>query len=518
MVLFTNKSVQRNSISGESIRSIFKDNLGNIWAGTQNGLNRYDNTNNCFVRCNDDFNNQSINSITEDSHGNLWLLTEKGISKFNPVTGLSRNYDEKDGLNTDNALYVAYDGVFYFNRSREGYFVFHPDSIKDNQQKPLVYITRLFLFNKEVPVSTTNHVTPLKSDMLKAREIILKYNQTVISFEFTAINYTLPEKNQFAYKLEGFDHDWYTTDAMHRIATYTNLNPGTYTFRVKAANSDGIWSENSADLKIKISPPPWKTWWAYILYVLVVIFVLLFFRHNLLQKEKLKNKIKMEAMKMHFFANISHEFRTPLTLIMAPLHAIIKTALERSDNPTAEHAGLIQRNTNRLANLINQVLDLQKLEAKSLRPEICQGNILLFIRAIYDKFTALSVQKNIQYQFICTEPAIKGWFDPDKTENIITNILSNAFKFTKNLVKLELKVTENHLIISVEDNGRGIPAQHLNRIFERFYQAEEPAARIQKGTGIGLSLVKEMVELLNGKIEVSSQVRRIHLFYSAAAT
>jgi signal transduction histidine kinase/ligand-binding sensor domain-containing protein/CheY-like chemotaxis protein len=520
---YTNKRKRSNSIMGENIRSMFRDRHGNMWVGTQNGLNHYDVAHNCFVRYHVNSASQSINQIAEDLQDNLWLVTDKGITKFNPGNGQIRNYDETDGLKTDGALFIDQDGRFYCNRSREGYYVFHPDSIKDNLQKPLVYITRLFLFNKEVQVSSDKMVTPLKTNILNAREITLKHNQTVISLEFTAINFTLPEKNKFAYKLEGFDHNWYTTDATHRIATYTNLNPGVYIFSVKASNSDGIWSGSSADLKIRILPPPWKTWWAYLIYVVTTASVLLYFRHSLLQKEKLKNKIKIEAMeyekklkmdemKMRFFGNISHEFRTPLTLIMAPIHGILQTAIRKADKQTSEHAGLALRNANRLADLINQLLDMQKLEAKSLRPEICQGNPQQFVKSIFDKFAQLSIQKNIRYQFSCREHNIEGWFDPDKTEKIVTNLLSNAFKFTGNRVNLELTAQGSHITICVEDNGRGIPQQDHHRIFERFYHSDDAAEKIQEGTGIGLSLVKEMVDLLGGKIEVTSEPEKSTCF------
>lgn len=521
--VFAESNLKGNGLSDRNIQSLFKDRSNSIWIGTQNGLNRYDASGNCFEQFKYDFVSQIILNISEDTKGNLWLFTEKGISKFNPDTKQIWNYDEKDGLKTDGLLHVSYDGLFYCNRTSEGFYAFHPDSIQDILQKPRVYITRFLLFNKEVPVSSQENETPLKADILSAEEIVLKHDQAVMSFEFTALNYTLPEKNKFAYKLEGFDREWYYTDASHRMATYTNLGPGDYIFRIKASNSDGVWSQESTDLKITILPPPWKTWWAYVLYVVAVASILLFLRHNLLQREKLKNKIKIEAleyekklkideMKMRFFANISHEFRTPLTLIMAPLHAILHTALNRNDQQISEHAGLIHRNANRLSDLINQVLDMQKLEAKSLRPEICQGNVLLFLKSVYDKFTLLSVQKEVNFELICFEPEITGWYDPDKTEKIVTNLLSNAFKFTRDHVKLELKVDQDHLIIHVEDNGKGIAEENIERIFDRFYHVDEAPDKIQEGAGIGLSLVKEMVDLLNGSIRVTSRVDEFTCF------
>ncbi len=512
-----------HSISGEAIRSIYRDYKGLLWVGTQNGLNRMDPVSKCFVRTADDISSHSINIIAEDANENLWLLSEKGLTKYNPANNSYRHYDENDGLNAVTCLYKTDNGIFYSNRNREGYYRFNPDSILDNMQKSPVYITRFFLFNKEVPVSSENNETPLKTDILNAQEIVLKYNQSVISFEFTALNYLTTAKNEFYYKLEGFDHDWYRTDALHRLATYTNLSAGNYIFRVKAANSDGIWSENTAELRIKILPPPWKTWWAYLIYGSLIVGTLAYFRNNLIQREKLKNQLKMEAleyerkikmdeMKMRFFANISHEFRTPLTLILAPLHAILQRAAQHSDQQISEHAGLIQRNAGRLSDLINQLLDLQKLESNSLKPEICEGNIQTFIQAIGNQFSPLAEQKNIRFLIASESDEIMGWFDPDKTEKIITNLLSNAFKFTKNAVSLTMKQEHDRLCIKVEDNGKGIPSEHIGRIFERFYHVDDASQRIQEGTGIGLALVKEMTTLLNGSIHVASEVGRFTCF------
>jgi signal transduction histidine kinase/ligand-binding sensor domain-containing protein/DNA-binding response OmpR family regulator len=504
------------SIAGETIHSIFRDLHGDLWVGTQNGLNRYDADRNCFIRVAIDSTNTSVNDIVQDLKGNLWLLTEKGLTRYNPSNQEFRHYDENDGLNASNNLYKDENGMIYCNRSREGFYHFNPDAIRDLEQKPRVYITRFLLFNKEVPVSSESRETPLKTDIIDTKEIILKYNQSVFSFEFTALNYLNTGKNKFFYKLDGFDGDWYETDASHRTATYTNLNAGLYTFMVKAANSDGVPGENVATLKMIILPPPWKTWWAYALYVLTTVGLLLLFRRNLLQKENLKNKIKIEAMeferklkmdemKMRFFANISHEFRTPLTLIMAPLQSILNHAAEISDQKTSQLGGLIHRNASRLTDLINQLLDIQKLEAGSLKPEICQGNMFPFLKNIFEKFNSVALQKGITYQFICPENEITGWYDPDKTDKIITNLLSNAFKFTGNRVIMEVQTYENYLHIIVEDNGRGIPAGYEQKIFERFFNDNHSQDMIQEGTGLGLSLVKELTDVLGGTVDVSSE-------------
>lgn len=503
-------------IQGESVFSLFIGRTNVLWAGTSRGLYRYNPQQGIFDRTSAVVINQSVNEISEDEQDNLWLLTEKGLAKYHPATGKISHYDEQDGIRTHNALYKAYDGTIYCNRPNEGYFAFHPAGITDNLEKPKVYLTRFLLFNKEVAVASEKFESPLKATLNSTSEIKLKHHQNMITFEFTAINFTQPEKNTFTYMLEGFDKDWYTTDAQHRTATYTNLNQGVYTFRVRAANGDGILSDQDAEIQIRILPPPWKTWWAYIIYTGLIAGALLLFRYNLIQKEKQKTNIrnavleyehqlKTDEMKMRFFANISHEFRTPLTLILAPLNSILQKALQQSDQETLEHAGLIKRNASRLSVLINQLLDLQKLEAKKLKPEICEGDIVLFVKSTFEKFTPLAVRNNVSYHFTCATQEISAWYDPDKTEKIISNLLSNAFKFTHNVVKVLLSADTTHFTVSVEDNGSGIPVEFHEKIFDRFYHVDGSPGKVQEGTGLGLSLVKEMTDLLNGTISVESE-------------
>ncbi|MDQ3534289.1 MAG: ATP-binding protein, partial [Bacteroidota bacterium] len=367
--------------------------------------------------------------------------------------------------------------------------------------------------------------------------IELPYDENFLSFEFVVLNYDAPEKNQYAYKLEGLDKDWIYSGT-RRFASYTNLDPGAYTFRVKASNNDGIWNEQGAYLHLAILPPWWQTWWAYSLYGFMGICFLYVLRQYTVNRERMKHELKiqrLEAEKMHeidhlksrFFANISHEFRTPLTLILGPLEKITSSHTEEKPDKSVYH--MMLRNARRLLHLINQLLDLSKLEAGSMKLEEKPADLVAFLKAMVFSFTSLAEMKQIQYhfQFPSEHPVV--YFDADKLEKIITNLLSNAFKFTPEggevavIIKLQpadkqalstfpadliqrgISSKANILELIVQDSGKGIPQDQIDKVFDRFYQADTSHTREQEGTGIGLSLVKELVELFSGEIAVESQ-------------
>ncbi|HET6558690.1 MAG TPA: two-component regulator propeller domain-containing protein [Prolixibacteraceae bacterium] len=536
---YFNQLGDSTSISNKYVLSIFKDSQGKIWIGTQNGLNRYNEKLNNFDRYirNISFASNYILHIKEDKHHNLWLFTDKGITKFNPETGLVRNYDESDGLDLGGSVVSGKDGLFYCNRKTEDYLVFHPDSIKDNPMTPPVYITRFLLFNKEVPVSTETNKTPLKTNISETQEIILKHNQSYLGFEFVALNYTLPEKNQYAYRMEGFDNDWYYTDASHLSATYTNLNAGTYVFRVKASNNDGIWNEQGAQIKVVVLPPFWKTKWAYSIYFIIIAALIYFFRSYLLYQYDLKTQIEIERikaektheidqMKLDFFGNISHELRTPLTLISGPLDHFLERKTAPDPKEDERYYAMMKRNVDRLLHLITKVLDIRKLDSGFLNVNLKNEDLVLFIQSLTTSFQFKAEQKSISFNTIFHQPNYNTWFDPDIIDKIVFNLLSNAFKFTSNHGEIsiettilekesqkwrnettthDMKLTTDLVRIIVRDNGIGIPEGQREKVFERFYQADNQASR-SGGSGIGLALVKELVGLVKGKIKLESEI------------
>jgi signal transduction histidine kinase/ligand-binding sensor domain-containing protein/DNA-binding response OmpR family regulator len=535
---YYNQLSDTSSISNKYILSLFQDNRKNIWIGTQNGLNRYNVKSNNFVRFTHypSFASNYILNIKEDSHQNLWLFTDKGITKFNPDNGLTRNYDENDGLEFGGHVFSDKNGLFYCNRRTEDYYVFHPDSIKDNPIIPPVYITRFLLFNKEVAVSTKTHKTPLFTNISETHQMTLMHDQSSMSFEFVALNYTLPEKNQYAYQMEGFDKDWYYTDASHLSATYTNLNPGTYVFRVKASNNDGIWNEKGPEISITILPPFWKTKWAYLIYFIIIASLIYLFRSYLLYQYSLKTRIEierikaekmheMDQMKLDFFGNISHEFRTPLTLISGPLDYCLERQSELNWSHDHQYLTMMKRNVDRLLHMINKVLDIRKLDSGYLNIYLKNGDIIQFVKSLSGSFSFKAKQKNIQFQTLFHQETFDTWFDPDLIDKIVFNLLSNAFKFTPDHGQISVETvilvggsvkwkSEKELYdinssadlvkMIVKDNGIGIPAEQRDKIFDRFYQADNQASR-SGGSGIGLALVKELIELVDGQIKLESE-------------
>ena len=484
--------------------SIYEDGEGIIWIGTaEGGLNRLDPHTNVFTyfTTRDGLPSNAINSITGDKRGNLWLGTTQGLSRFNPTTHTCRNFDESDGL-PDNFFM---EGSIYHNNgklflgTRNGLVIFNPDSIKETLSTP-VYITSLKVREKPVALLTD--------------EIELSYQENFLSFDFTTINYDSPEKARYAYQLEGLDADW-VYSGNRRFANFTDLNPGSYTFRVKASTDNHAWNEAESSIKIIIHPPWWQTWWAYGLYGLLGISVLFGLIHYNVSRERLKSDLKLqrlEAEKMHeidhlkssFFANISHEFRTPLTLILGPL----KDHYQQLSNPDQKNViGSVIRNGQRLQRLINQLLDLSKVEAGKMELHASYLDLVQLLREITSSYESLAKEKKIRYFFYPEVMELMIYADEEKIEKVIHNLLSNAFKFTKEggEIILNLKIHEKTAVISVSDSGIGIPGDQLNKVFDRFYQVDSSQTRGYEGSGLGLALAKDLVELHQGKISVNSK-------------
>ena len=505
---------------------LYQDKSGIIWVCTKNGLNTFDPKTNSFKTYvqSDGLLSDNVSRVFEDDSGNLWLTSSKGLSKINLNQKTFRNYTSPDGLDINaESLYKDSFGSFYIGGRHENFYRFNPDKILDNQKAPDVFITDLLLFNKPVGIFPNDKASPLNQNILITKEIVLNHKQSDFAFEFTALNYLLPEKNRFAYKMEGFNEDWIYTDSKRRVASYTNLRRGEYVFRVKAANNDGVWNEEGTSVKVKILPAPWETNLALSFYGLVVLVSLYFARAVMKRQIQLKNSLQLEhferekenefiALKTKFFTNISHEFRTPLTLISGPIHKLINAAKEsKSKEDDLKYYYLIERNVNRISQLTNQLLDFRKIETGTLKLEIYHGDLVRFIQNIIDRFDQFAQSKKISLQFSSSEKSIEAWFDPDKSEKIISNLLSNALKFTsKNgIVSLNIELnptTKNAVIITVQDSGIGITPENLKKVFDRFYQVDRSTTSIFEGTGIGLALAKDMAILCNGDIIAESVV------------
>jgi len=520
-------SNQKNQISDGYIntKGIFEDKSGYIWVSTKNGLNKFDPKTNSFSSYfqSDGLLSDNVYQVNEDGSGNLWVTSDKGLSKLNLSNKTCMNYTSLDGLDINIASFMKdKSGFFYIGGRHENYYRFHPDSIRDNLVAPEVYLTNLYLFNKPVGIFPFDKSSPLNENLSTAKKLVLNYKQFDFAFEFTALNYNLAEKNKFAYKMEGFNEDWIYTDAKRRIAGYTNLDHGDYVFRVKASNNDGVWNETGTSIRLKILPPPWKTKLAYFIYILIIAISFYFIRSVMLRQLYLKNSLRLEhlelekerefdAIKTKFFTNISHEFRTPLTLISGPINKLIAKAKE---NKTAEnelkYLQLIEQNSKRLAQLTNQLLDFSMIETGTMKLELYQGDVVPFIQDICDRFTLFALSKDITLEFSSSEKSVNAWFDPDKLDKITSNLLSNAIKFTPENGKVSLHIQKqnrsNHVIIKVKDSGIGIKPEELSHIFNRFYQVASSNTSIFEGSGIGLALAKDMTKLCNGDITAESTV------------
>ncbi|HSI77511.1 MAG TPA: two-component regulator propeller domain-containing protein [Lunatimonas sp.] len=513
--------INPNSISSHSVRHIQEDSIGNLWLATYGGgLCHFDFEREIFTAytIEDGLPGNTINRIEIDAVGNLWLSTNKGICRFNPITKEILTFDASDGLQSNQfatghlnlgSSFKGKDGRLYFG-GINGLNAFYPEQIKVNEKIPPIVITEFRVFDQPLSGWKEN----------EEEGITLAHQQKFISFEFSALNFINSHKNQYAYKLENFDEDW-NYSSTRRYASYTNLNPGNYVFRVKGSNNDGIWNETGTSMAITILPPWWRTWWAYSLYFALGILTLLVMRKAVVNRERLKGDLKlqmMEAEKMHeldrtksaFFANISHEFRTPLTLISGTVEKLKNKDEDLSKRD--KDYGLIHRNASKLHQLINQLLDLSKLEAGKLKVDEHPGEIISFLRRCAGSFVSLSESKQITYKIEMDESPVYVYFDTEKLEKIISNLLSNAFKFTPKGGEVDFLVDvgplENgfhQLKILVKDTGIGIPKEKTEHIFERFYQVESTSTRSYEGTGIGLSLVHELVRLLEGDVSVKSE-------------
>jgi len=521
-----------NSLTNSSVFSLFKDSKNRLWIGTDGGgINYFDIARKKFYAITESngIRSNTIHQIAEDKRGRLWISTNKGIScigfkqfrvPFNAGNLTIANYTVQDGLQSNEFMTGAgiktkkqqliFGGIM-------GVSIFEPDSIKTNLVKPSVIFTDFLILNKSVPFGVKN--SPLAKPINETKEITLSYNQAFFSIRFAALNYINPEKNQFAFKLEGFsDNEWHNV-VNQQMVTYTNLDPGTYLFKLKAANNDGIWNETPRTLKIIVLPPWYKTWYAYLGYAAIILALLYLFNQYSKKTERLKTQLEFESVshlkdqelarkKLSFFINISHEIKTPLTLIMGPIERLAK--MNEGNNKVQHQLMLMQRNSERLVKLINQLLDIRKFDSGNMQLEVAEGDAVHFLKEISLAFTGLSMSKNINLVFKKEINELRAWFDRDKLEKVIYNLLSNAIKFTPAygtivlMVKHETDENSDDLVITVEDNGCGIPPQNMSKLFKQFYHDEHDQLNV-RGTGLGLAFSKELVELHYGSIKLDSR-------------
>lgn len=565
---------EENSLSNNTIRVIAEDRQGLVWIGTQHGLNCFNPETGSFSRylfsiadsCT--LNDNVINAIFEDSEGDLWIGSNGGLNRkmISPEGKVRfRSYPDREWIGNQIIMNILedahsglwlgiYNGIIRFNKQFEkidfeyfdktyqrikilnntsyrdengrfllgggtGFLRFHPDSIMKCSKPPVVRITDLLLFNKEVPVNQPiEGRVVLKQAISYTDSLVFTHKQSVITFVFSAMDFRSADKVKYAYRLEGYDKDWNQVGERN-TATYTGIPPGEYRFMVKACNTQGLWSDEPKVLFIKIMPPFWKTILAYCVYGLMVVGLLYFFKRYSIIQIKEKSKLMLEKvqyekehelneLKVHFYTNITHEFRTPLTLILGPLQEMLEQ--KQHFGTYARNLELISRNANRLLRLINQLMEFRKVEKGKTELLLQEVDVVLLLVEMVDSFQNLADSKKIDFTLQYTEPSIQVWLDRDKFDKIMFNLLSNAFKFTDEGGKITIRagnikgsVPEDGCYIEVEDNGMGIPAGKMNQIFERFYQVNQKST--QSTGGIGLYLSKAFIELHHGTIELESE-------------
>lgn len=495
---------------GNSVRNILEDRRGRMWfANGGDGLSMYDPLTDKFTRYskNDGLPDHAVYGFLEDDIGNLWLITTSTLCRFNPETNMCRNFDERSigqggGLNSF-AMFKAKDGTMYFG-GVNGLNIFHPKNISDNANVPPVFITSVKIFDKEVQTDSASTYR---------RILELEHDQNSLSFEFAALDYKDQQQNQYAYYLEGLDQSWINSDR-RRYVTYTNLRPGSYVFRVKGSNNNGVWNEDGASLSIIIRSPWWTTWWASALYGVLlasVLFGVYRVRNRRLrleqeltmehfQKEKFE---EMNQMKSRFLANITHELRTPLTMILGPIEAMLGQTHQPHE---LEQLGYIHRSARKLLQLIEQLLQFSRLEAGSVKLRVANVQVIPLLRRIVGYYTSQSAKKQIELHFSAPEQSINGYIDSEKIEHILQNCLSNAIKYTPagGIIHVAVEQQQETLVMTIKDNGIGIAPEHLPHVFERFYRVDD--THKTEGVGIGLSLTKELVEIHRGTILIESEV------------
>ncbi len=528
---FYNNSTNRNSLSYNFVSHFLEDPFEPekyLWLATKGGgLNRLNKLTGDFfhLTTKDGLPDDVVYGILLDDVGNIWGSTNKGIfcltiSTINKVVAYNfRNFTKSSGLQDDEFNTGAYaklpNGNLAFG-GVNGLNIFNPATVLKSGFTPNVFITTILVGNKSVLPNDKNGV--LQTTIEQAKGLTLNYLQDILTLEFSSLDFTAPNQNKYRYQLVGIDKDW-VESGTRRTATYLHLPSGNYIFKVQGSNSQGVWSNKIVELKITVNPPWWLSWWAYIFYTLLIgIVVRGYFKYKV-NKAKLQTQLNFEqqeakrvkeldALKTQLYANITHEFRTPLTVILGMANQV-KNNPEKHLNTGVD---MIVRNGENLLNLVNEMLDLSKLEDGKMTLHLINGDIINFLRYIVESFQSLAASKQKQFHFLADTDELFVAYDAEKIRQIITNLLSNALKFTPELGNVYVTISKQNdvnnkvttLVLKVKDTGIGIPEIQLPHIFDRFYQLDNSHTRKAEGTGIGLSLTKELVKLMNGNIVVKS--------------
>ena len=527
-------SVEKYRIPNNYISAIVRTKSGEIWVSTYGGgIFQLDESKAIrrIMTVREGLLDNNICTLVESSDQRLWMSTVNGLIMFDPAKDEVRNYHRHNGIDirefTLHSGIALPDGSLCFAGSN-GFVTFHVEAMDKNNNIPPVVLEQLSVNNHPVKVGDESAILDKVLDGMET--IRLAYNENNFSITYQALNYIYATQNQYAYKLEGYDTDWNYVGERNS-AFYTNLSPGKYVFRVKASNNDGVWNEEGRSLAIVVQPPLWRTWYAYLFYVIAlaaIIYGILYYvniKRNLEAGLKMKQLEKQKQEEFHqakirLFTNFSHELRTPLMLIITPFEEMVK----RVDIPAELHdkLSIIYKNAQKLLLLVNQLMDLHKNQAGSMDLKVSEGDICEYIKEIYYAFNQIALTNEVKFTLNCTPKTINGWFDKSLLEKVVFNLLSNAFKYTASGESVLMEVSEvtlkeldpkridglykdensQYVILKVKDSGKGIEEGEADKIFTPFYQIPETSGINLSGTGIGLSLVYTIVQLHRGVIYV----------------
>ncbi|MBP1613704.1 MAG: hypothetical protein H6Q13_1152 [Bacteroidetes bacterium] len=526
-IIYREYSPRNGKLNCSDVQCIFQDSKNRLWLGTDGGgLNLYDKEKDRFVAVSSLLNipGDGVFSIQEDNLGNLWMGTNAGLIKLSIQNGVDsgsyRLYTTEFGLQGNIFLRGASSkskgGELFFG-GHNGYNYFYPASIKDNAIDLPIVITDIKIYNQswnsfdEQTQSSVSAYSPGYT-----HEITLKYDQNNFSIEFAALNYMAPMQCLYAYRLKGFDKKWQYADASRRFAYYNNLDAGTYEFELKASNEGGLWSVPLC-LKVVVLPPPWETWWAYTLYFIALVLIVYYLYRVARNRVILKNQLHLKELeqskaeelnhaKLQFFTNITHELLTPLTIISATVDELKLQAPQHDDL-----YAVMGNNVRRLIRLLQQILEFRKAEAGNLKLKVSPGDVTAFVRREAESFLPLVKKRKLHFSVLCDPESIVGYFDPDKLDKIFYNLLSNSAKYNNEggFVQVNLSYADNkdYILLRIRDNGKGISEAGKKDLFKRFYEGDYRKFNTI-GTGIGLSLTKDLVELHGGNISVESELEK----------
>jgi signal transduction histidine kinase/ligand-binding sensor domain-containing protein/DNA-binding response OmpR family regulator len=536
---------QINGLINNEVVSIVEDSRGNLWAGTRGGVSIYNGEAFMHITQNDGLSDNWVKSMVKDSHNDIWIGTTSGLNRIvlkpENDSGITRSiysfqpviysYGLQDGLKgmcfEGDALSDSKNRIWW--GTYKGLTMLNINHLETPVEPPVMQLNRIAINGQFMDYRHLDDINRAKMRFTDVPRFYnyplnleLPHNRNNLTFYFAAIDWSSAQKLQYSYIMEGLDEKW-TAPTAEANAVYRNMSHGRFTFKVRAIGAAKKWSE-PFEYTFRILPPFWLTWWAYLIYGFILLILVRWYRGFLIKREKISADLKikevevnkmleLDHMKSRFFANISHEFRTPLTLIQGPLEDI-KSYLPEMPEDIRESFQFMKRNTQRLQHLINQILDISKLETAKVKLQVSEGNLEQFIRPIILSFLSLAESKNINYVYDMHVTSDIVFFDSDKVEKILTNLISNAFKFTPEGGRIRVSFeyipssannTPEYISIKVTDTGRGIPAENLDRVFDRFYQVSDSDSRIAEGTGLGLALTKELVDLYRGEIGVESQ-------------